>query len=107
MTHSNGYPQVHLRVKGSSRISKVHRLVAESFLPPQPFPGAIVRHLDGNPANNAADNLAWGTQAENRVDRIRTLGRGGVPPVIVAKAFAVAVATVSDIVSGKTWGHQL
>jgi hypothetical protein len=29
------------------------------------------RHLDGDPANNALTNLAWGTRAENMHDKIR------------------------------------
>ena len=34
----------------------VHRLVAEAFVPGY-FNGAIVNHIDENPANNCADNL--------------------------------------------------
>lgn len=44
---------------------KVHQLVCEAFNGPKPFDGAVVMHLDENPANNRPDNLAWGTQKEN------------------------------------------
>ncbi len=44
---------------------KVHRLVAEAFHGPSPFPRAVVMHLDENPRNNSVDNLKWGTQKEN------------------------------------------
>jgi hypothetical protein len=33
-----------------------------------------VRHLDGDPKNNRPENLAWGTQEENWMDR-RAHGR--------------------------------
>ena len=48
-----------------------HRLLLLTFVGPPPFPGAQVRHLDGNPMNNALDNLAWGTAKENAADRDR------------------------------------
>lgn len=49
----------------------VHELVLEAFDKPRPAPHYQVRHLDGNPHNNRADNLAWGTPAENAQDKIR------------------------------------
>lgn len=47
----------------------VHRIICLTFHGPAPTDGMHVRHLDGNPANNRADNLAWGTVAENAADR--------------------------------------
>jgi HNH endonuclease len=44
---------------------KVHRLVAEAFLGPPPFDGAVVMHIDENAANNRPSNLRWGSQKEN------------------------------------------
>ena len=44
---------------------KVARVVCETFNGPSPFAGAVVMHLDENSANNAPDNLKWGTQKEN------------------------------------------
>lgn len=60
-----GYNSV--RLKGSR--STVHRLVARTFLGPRP-PGMEVRHLDGDRANPALTNLAYGTPRENARDRI-------------------------------------
>lgn len=56
--------------KGERRAKQryVHRLVCETFVGPEPFPGALVRHLDGDRLNNLADNLAWGTHADNTAD---------------------------------------
>lgn len=47
-----------------------HHLVAAAFLGSRPE-GADVRHLDGNAANNCADNLAYGTHAENMRDMVQ------------------------------------
>ncbi len=69
--HVDGY----LTVKIQGKPRTVHRLVLEAFVGPCP-PGMQCRHLDGNPANNRLENLAWGTHAENAADKIRH-GRGG------------------------------
>lgn len=42
----------------------VHRLVAEAFRPKEDGQD-VVNRLDGNPANNRADNLEWTTQRRN------------------------------------------
>jgi hypothetical protein len=47
----------------------VHHLVLEAFVGPRPV-GCECRHLDGNSRNNALANLAWGTAAENMVDKV-------------------------------------
>lgn len=48
-----------------------HRIICATFHGPPPFDGAQVRHLDGNPKNNQAANLAWGTASENAADTIK------------------------------------
>ncbi len=50
---------------------RVHTLVAETFVGPRPDESMEVRHLDGDPSNNAATNLQWGTPRENAADRSR------------------------------------
>lgn len=43
---------------------KIHRLVAENFIPnPNNYP--MVLHGDNNPKNNNLSNLRWGTQSHN------------------------------------------
>lgn len=49
----------------------VHRLMAVAFLGPEPFKGALVRHLDDDVHNNTIENLAWGTVSENQLDAVR------------------------------------
>lgn len=53
------------RYKSLAKTFKVHRLVCEAFHGPSPFRGAVVMHLDDDPANNRPENLKWATQKEN------------------------------------------
>jgi len=63
----NGYWRVTL----ANRLPRaVHRLMMHAFVGPIPD-GRIVRHLDGNPANNVLSNLCYGTPSENARDRNR------------------------------------
>lgn len=64
-----GYRRVQLCREGLKRYRFVHRLVADAFIGPRPR-GLIVRHIDGNPGNNHADNLMYGTHSENVLDSV-------------------------------------
>ena len=67
---SNGRLQVRLYKHGKSVWHRVHRLVAEAFIPnPEELP--FVLHWDDNPKNNAASNLRWGTRSDNVMDMVR------------------------------------
>lgn len=52
------------------RMSRVHRLVLESFVGPCPD-GMEVCHYDGDPANNRIENLRYDTRSANMFDRVR------------------------------------
>lgn len=123
------YRGVHIHTGKKAHTRLVHRLIADAFLSPA-LPGqTVVRHLDGNPNNNAAGNLARGTQAENMQDCIRH-GRtlkgmrntnAKLSPVVaevirkldtegfsrraLAAFFGVTPATVDRVCSGESWGE--
>lgn len=60
----------HLRVDIHGKHEYVHRLVAKAFIGPEPA-GQEVRHLNGNPSDNRAVNLAYGTRSQNTLDTVR------------------------------------
>lgn len=62
--NSAGYLVVCLCKDGKLTMKRVHRLVAEAFLPADKD-RLYVNHKDGNPLNNHISNLEWCTQKEN------------------------------------------
>lgn len=60
----NGYLKVKLVDKGKRKNYRVHRLVAEAFIPnPKKLPQ--VNHKDENRTNNRVENLEWCTSSYN------------------------------------------
>lgn len=121
-----GYMQMTLKDGlGRSRQVYIHKLVAEEFIGPSPFVGAIVRHLDGNPFNNDYQNLAWGSYKDNEDDKKRhgtwwlRMGGAKVNQYIVsgirqefmsgktqdflAEKHKVSRPTITRICNGTTW----
>lgn len=63
-TDKDGYKEVTLSDNGKMKYFRVHRLVAEAFIPnPNAYP--VINHLDENPANNHISNLEWCTCSYN------------------------------------------
>ena len=71
------YARVQLRPGDARKVDKVwvalHALVCETFHGPRPE-GMLCCHRDDDQNNNRADNLYWGTRAENEEDRARNSG---------------------------------
>jgi hypothetical protein len=67
-TLPTGYHSVSLWREKVARKFTVHRLMMWAFVGPQE-PGVVIRHLDGNPANNVLKNLKYGTPSENSYDK--------------------------------------
>lgn len=106
MASTLGHRKVNLCKDGTPRRTPVHKIVAAAFL--GPARGRQVRHLDGNPRNNAVGNLAYGTQADNEADKVAhgrsnrgercgsaVLTREDVRCIRVARAFGVSDAELA------------
>ena len=74
-----GYPVVNLTQRiGRKKLMTVpiHTLVAFAFLglPPTPYGKkrgcSVVKHIDGNKANNKASNLKWSKRADEKMSKI-------------------------------------
>ena len=61
---NGGYFSVVLEYKNKLKHTKIHRLVAETFIP-NPNNYKIINHKDGNKQNNNVENLEWTTQKQN------------------------------------------
>lgn len=59
-----GYCQAQLQVNGVREYRKEHRIVAEAFIE-NPLGKPEIDHINGNRADNRAENLRWVTRAEN------------------------------------------
>lgn len=110
---------------GHSLRKRAHILVAEAFIGPNPG-GLWVLHGDGDATNNRAENLRYGTAAENHADRRRhgrpfTGERNGQAKLsasdvaairsdtrlhrVLAEEYGVARSTIGMVKSGANWGH--
>jgi hypothetical protein len=62
--NTQGYMSVVLWNNNKRKDVKVHRIVAEAFIPnPNNYP--VINHKDENPSNNKVENLEWCTQQYN------------------------------------------
>jgi hypothetical protein len=82
--NKKGYAQTILYRDKKPHPVKIHRLVANAFIP-NPENKPQVNHIDGDKNNNRIDNLEWCTQTENiqhsykvglrNIEQIRELGK--------------------------------
>ena len=108
-THRNwqGYIRVKLRINGTERLFRMHRLVLTVFMGPSPA-GMECCHNDGNPGNNVGSTLRWDTRLANNRDKIRH-GNSATTPVLHGSRNPAAKLTESKVreirrlvASGKT-----
>lgn len=70
-----GYLMINIRYQGKHYTFRVHRVVAETFIPnPDNLPE--VNHKDENKANNAVDNLEWCSHQYNTAYGTRGIRQG-------------------------------
>lgn len=70
-TDHGGYLTVWLSKNAKMKCLKVHRLVAQAFIP-NPDDKRTVNHIDGNKKNNGVENLEWATHSENIIHANKT-----------------------------------
>lgn len=68
-----GYLFVSLRKDGKRFLRKVHRLVAEAFIP-NPENKPQINHKNGIKTDNRKSNLEWNTCSENNLHKFHELG---------------------------------
>lgn len=68
-----GYQRIVLMKEAIKKRYMCHRLVAQEFVP-NPDNKPYVNHINGNKADNRAENLEWVTQSENELHSHSVLG---------------------------------
>jgi len=82
--HSEGYHVVRLCRDGVPRGARIHRLVAQAFLPGFTR-GCQIDHVNGVRTDNRVSNLRVATQSQNMMNVEREAGATGVVGVCWAK----------------------
>lgn len=127
-----GHLKVGLSKKGVVKRYWLHRLIAKTFLGEPSSRHTETRHLDGNPNNNHAHNLMWGTTLENvqdakqhgtticwrlgeknprakltndQVIKIKQLLKNNQTHAAIAQQFNVDASTITRINTNKIWNH--
>lgn len=121
---TDGYLTVHLFLGSrNKRIqAKVHRLVANAYLPnPDNLPA--VNHLNGNKADNRSENLEWTTHSENMAhakannfvaketaraaklnwQKVKDIRNSSLSQKALANKYSVSIATISRVLNYKIW----
>ena len=128
---AKGYPSVSLCENGEIKECRVHRLVAEAFIP-KIDDKPDVNHKDGDRTNNYIGNLEWINKKENYKHAVQRLGKDNkgeknsqaklnekqvrvirhilnipnhLPQWKIAEIFKITQTTVSEIATGKIWKH--
>lgn len=96
-TPCKGYTNVRL-TKGRKRcLRPIHRLVCQAFHGDCPPDKEMVGHLDGDPLNNRAGNLAWITRSENTLHSIAHGTFRGDPVAVIGRGERHARAKLSAV----------
>ena len=129
---AKGYYYIIVHNSGKRKGYKIHRMVADAFIP-NPFKKPHVNHIDGNPINNCLSNLEWCTPLENvRHSRYvlnrKTFVRGDIHYCAklkekdinniiklrvyekyklkdICKIYGISGSTICDILHNRTWKH--
>ena len=94
-----GYSRISLSQGFNSKQYKVHRLVAQAFIP-NPDNKPFINHIDGVRDNNCVTNLEWCTQSENLKHAYKI---GNKIPTMHLKKDNPKAVRVKDIVTNKEY----
>jgi|688.fasta_scaffold718333_2 hypothetical protein len=125
----NGYLSVVLYSKNGKKTERIHRLVAQAFIP-NTHNKNVVNHKNANKSQNDVGNLEWNTDSENilhvyqnhlrsaagekngrskltefQILEIRRLKSEGYKYKELQEKFQVSLGRLSLIVNRKTWAH--
>lgn len=132
-TNRYGYKTIKLCKLGTCTQARVHRLVAQAFIPTD-NPNNQINHIDGDKTNNVVTNLEWVTAAQNMkhawetglVNKDHTVGsrhhnakldealaveirelyaKGGHTQKELAELYNVKFGTIKDLINRRTWKH--
>lgn len=125
-TNKSGYVSLATKVggrQGTSHCFRVHRLVAEAFIP-NPENKLEVNHKDGIKSNNTVTNLEWVTSSENKIhsnvsglrrlgvnnpqakltlEQVKYIRQSDKKHTELAIEMVVSEATIRNVRSGKTY----
>ncbi len=123
-----GYKRVSLWYNGKANDHRIHRLVAQAFLP-NPENKLEVNHLNGIRNDNRLCNLEWCTGKENSKHRAETLNQGDtfkgqkngnsvlteldvleirsstLSRAELSKKYNISVTQIRRIITKKLWTH--
>lgn len=129
--NGSGYLTCSLSEKGKTCSKKIHRLVAEYFVPNYKD-SPEVNHKDGDKLNNSASNLEWVTRAQNMQhacdtkliqhakgeahykssltqEQVTWIRENYIPrdplfgSTALAKRFDISQSAISNIIHNKSW----
>jgi hypothetical protein len=104
--NSHKFYLVNLSVKGKGKSTRVHRLVAEAFIPKIEGKNDVF-HIDGNLLNNHVNNLKWGKKAKITIkiaEEIRSIHKTKkISCRKLGEIYNLHETTIGQIIKNKIW----
>lgn len=102
-TITSGYYEVNLHYHDKNKYVRIHRAVAEAFIPvAKDIQSLQVNHIDGNKLNNCVENLEWCSCSENITHAVRTGLRIDPPKGVRRPPVRVCCIETNQLFESKT-----